>query len=1334
MLTDVTSAAIGQPWYQEPLPGYWVNNLDKAERSLRALLGKDRTAEDFGKIDRALECVKQSHREQKRKGTDTPYAVHPIRLACLAIEAFGVSDVDLLCAALLHDILEDTATPRGTIERAFGARCASLVSTLSRLPGEERPAEGDHADASYLRRIREAGDDAITLKMADKIDNLRDAPNHPDRDRVKVYVEETFSAYVPLARSISDPRKARCAERLLLQSAARTGGTGNPSLLKALLSCLTHALVAGGEHGVLTDIPFPRIATDLYLFLNPDAQAWLEFDGVALTYETVESPTLARRIASSLRRKLTSHDLPLLLDLAGIPPAFASPSAEDLWRRAAGELESIQTHLSSDQSLPWLDVLLRPGSQAALLALIQSCIYLPASWRCPLWSVDLGAVFSERIRELSGSAASTLPSFALAHRLALSRYAWGSGTLARAQKVFDAHPPFDPEVLWALRIGAEYLQETGTDEGFARPEILDKFWSAIHDGKFKTRSFPKPSESLGALAPEPDTTVGAPAQSVETIGLHQTRIVFEEPVAVAAAGHGAKQFAQLRSALSRHPLAAITTRWIEFDHEEWRKRRPRWSQPGQLRIHAGAAVAAMEPLGARVICRRFGNTELMTVLPARKFALQDRLPEMSADDLNCIERGRFTSVSIFDRMILDAPAGAPLWTPRVYRILDTINDLDPEGAQTFTVEYDGSDSIPSLHAYLPLPDSDLEGTRQPERKRFLARYIAAQVYSCALVRRVNRARISCSAVAESRRKYAFTDDELLDALSAAERESGLRSAFGTYIERYSFDPFGITSARPQPPAFQFGREEMRQGSYVGVDVGGQFIKIAVARNGALLDNPARPQVRTPDGVTVSEFCRQVLANVSRELDDTGVEWREICGIGISWPGAVRDNRIAGMSRVLEGLTEDGRAFSPNDPINRLGAFDFLSHFATELRAIGAALKDDLALSLLNDGDAEAFGNHTLRTLNGLGKEGGKIFVKLGTSLAGGRVTAAGAVADDVAEFSKIALNLKSPRFQGQPGWLARHYISAEGVRNLSRSFHLDGEPLFGERNGLNSDASLWTRIEPVELGRLLPLFTDAPTADFLDALIASDNHPPSARIGKAIASTAAALKTTKRQALVDYISERRADLERKPPGWTTGLQRTLWLCTGSGEASREPDLPADFPYEVVARTIVGSVSIFSQLGLHVAHLIAQLYNIYRRGAFSEVVLAGGVLGGQTGEIVERQAKGFLGKYYDKIYGERKPLGPDTLVRASFEGVSNPGVFGAAMSANRQRLVERDRLLGRKIEERLRHLPIGEEVPLEEILALADDPAARPSVLRLLDQHFASGAIARTQNGRIQKIS
>ena len=119
------------------------------------------------------------HRMQRRKDADaSPYINHPIALArVLAIEA-GIDDEDVLCAALLHDTIEDTETSREELEARFGTQIATIVAEVTddkSLPKQERKQlQIEHA-ASISQQAK-------LVKLADKICNLRDVAASPPPD------------------------------------------------------------------------------------------------------------------------------------------------------------------------------------------------------------------------------------------------------------------------------------------------------------------------------------------------------------------------------------------------------------------------------------------------------------------------------------------------------------------------------------------------------------------------------------------------------------------------------------------------------------------------------------------------------------------------------------------------------------------------------------------------------------------------------------------------------------------------------------------------------------------------------------------------------------------------------------------------------------------------------------------------------------------------------------------------------------------------------------------------------------------------------------------------
>lgn len=150
---------------------------------------------------RALEFASRKHSTQRRKDHEaSPYINHPIGLiSILAVEA-GIHDGDVLCAALLHDTIEDTDTTRAELERHFGAKIAAIVGEVTddkMLPKQERKQlQVEHAPA--------LGRAAGLVKLADKIANLRDVANSPPKDWSLQRRQEYFDWAKAVVDNIAD--------------------------------------------------------------------------------------------------------------------------------------------------------------------------------------------------------------------------------------------------------------------------------------------------------------------------------------------------------------------------------------------------------------------------------------------------------------------------------------------------------------------------------------------------------------------------------------------------------------------------------------------------------------------------------------------------------------------------------------------------------------------------------------------------------------------------------------------------------------------------------------------------------------------------------------------------------------------------------------------------------------------------------------------------------------------------------------------------------------------------------------------------------------------------
>lgn len=111
-----------------------------------------------------------AHRHQLRKDGKTPYTAHPFRVAMTVRDVFGCADPVALCAAILHDTIEDTQTDYDDILLAFGRDVADLVAALTK----NMILREDIRDAEYDERLSRADWRARLVKLADVFDNYSD--------------------------------------------------------------------------------------------------------------------------------------------------------------------------------------------------------------------------------------------------------------------------------------------------------------------------------------------------------------------------------------------------------------------------------------------------------------------------------------------------------------------------------------------------------------------------------------------------------------------------------------------------------------------------------------------------------------------------------------------------------------------------------------------------------------------------------------------------------------------------------------------------------------------------------------------------------------------------------------------------------------------------------------------------------------------------------------------------------------------------------------------------------------------------------------------------------
>jgi len=124
---------------------------------------------------RAAVFAADKHKTQRRKDKDaTPYIGHPIQVASLLAEA-GVTDTDVLVAALLHDTVEDTKTSLDEIRQLFGTRVAEIVAACT----DDKSLSKVQRKQVQLAKTASAPIEAKWVKLADKYANASDLFAHP---------------------------------------------------------------------------------------------------------------------------------------------------------------------------------------------------------------------------------------------------------------------------------------------------------------------------------------------------------------------------------------------------------------------------------------------------------------------------------------------------------------------------------------------------------------------------------------------------------------------------------------------------------------------------------------------------------------------------------------------------------------------------------------------------------------------------------------------------------------------------------------------------------------------------------------------------------------------------------------------------------------------------------------------------------------------------------------------------------------------------------------------------------------------------------------------------
>lgn len=152
-------------------------------------------------IDKAYRFAKEAHKGVRRRSGE-PYILHPIAVAQIVISELGLGSTSI-CAALLHDVVEDTEYTRDDIAANFGETVADIVEGLTKISGG---IFGDRASLqaeNFRKLLLSMSTDirVVLIKMADRLHNMRTLGSMRPEKQYKI-AGETLYVYAPLAHRL----------------------------------------------------------------------------------------------------------------------------------------------------------------------------------------------------------------------------------------------------------------------------------------------------------------------------------------------------------------------------------------------------------------------------------------------------------------------------------------------------------------------------------------------------------------------------------------------------------------------------------------------------------------------------------------------------------------------------------------------------------------------------------------------------------------------------------------------------------------------------------------------------------------------------------------------------------------------------------------------------------------------------------------------------------------------------------------------------------------------------------------------------------------------------
>lgn len=199
--TTTANSTIPKGCAGPPDPGLEEEMVEKAYRGVVEAYLNSNHRKNIEVIERAYHFAKRAHQGARRRSGE-PYILHPIAVAQIVISELGLGSTSI-CAALLHDVVEDTEYTREDIEANFGPKVASIVEGLTKISGGIFGTRASLQAENFRKLLLSMSTDVrvVLIKMADRLHNMRTLGSMRPEKQYKI-AGETLYVYAPLAHRL----------------------------------------------------------------------------------------------------------------------------------------------------------------------------------------------------------------------------------------------------------------------------------------------------------------------------------------------------------------------------------------------------------------------------------------------------------------------------------------------------------------------------------------------------------------------------------------------------------------------------------------------------------------------------------------------------------------------------------------------------------------------------------------------------------------------------------------------------------------------------------------------------------------------------------------------------------------------------------------------------------------------------------------------------------------------------------------------------------------------------------------------------------------------------